>query len=187
MGYLNVNTVQNTSGRSLAGVTGTIVDSYYISSFAQYNILCTTGDGTRIPDLVLTVTPKRTTNVIMCEWNLSGEIDNNTLFTVFKKVGSGSWGLITTAGEQGYNNSIGNVNYSGISPGWYDGDFSSTPANNVMNYSFVAGTTSKIDIGLALRNPNGGTNNFVNRTNSSWGQASYETTMSYAYLFEIYA
>lgn len=185
MGVLNVNTINSTAGRSLAGVSGTIVDAYYCSSFAQHTVLSTTGDGTRIPDLILSIKPKRTTNRIFCEWAISGEIHHNTSFRIHRRTNAGSWGLITTGGEQGYNNAAGAANWSGLQSGYYDGNNSSTPTMNHVTYTFIAGTTEELDLALALTSP-AGQNNQVNRTFDSWGQTNYETTMSYAYLYEIY-
>lgn len=186
MASLNVNTINNTSGRSLAGVSGTIVDSYFCSSFAQQTVLSTTGDGTRISDLILSITPKRTTNRILCEWAICGEVHNNTMFRIHKRTNGGSWSIITTAGEQSYNANAGTANWSGLQSGWYDGNNSSTASVNTINYTFIAGTTSTIDLCIALTSYEG-QNNHINRTFDSWGQTSYETTMSYAYLHEIYA
>ena len=188
MSYLRTNTVNNTSGLSLAGVSGTIVDSYFTTSTQSYATLSqNTGNGTRIEDLTLRIKPKRTSNIIICEWGISGEVHHDGMFLIHKRTNLGSWGLATTAGEEGYNNTYGNQLYSGMSNGYYDGNYSSTPANHVIRYSFVANTTEEVDIAVALRHSSQTYTNFINRTTDSWGQQYYEVLKSYAWLFEVYA
>jgi hypothetical protein len=184
MSYLRTNQVINTSGLTIAGVNGTIVDSYFTSSNQIHNVFpTTTGDGTRIEDLVLSIKPKRFTNIIICEWQLTGEIHQDTCILVHKRGSSGRWLLPTSAGEQGYNGFYGNQPWSGISCGFYDVDHNSTPQSHSIRYSFIANTSEQVDISLALR---GGYGAALNRSYGSWGTTSYEVLKSYAWLYEVY-
>ena len=135
MGYLRTNLVRSESGVDLAGVPGTVCDAFYTMSANVHQIRSTdntTNNGTRIPDLILTIKPKRTTNIILCEWSLFGEIQNDTCFIIQKRVNFGTWTVPTNAGEEGYNSVGGNVYWSGIQSGWHDSDNASTPTTNTI-------------------------------------------------------
>lgn len=189
MGRLNVDTIRNRAGRDIAGVSGTIVDNYYTVSQSSAVILTNyTGNGTRLPMLTLKIKPKATNNIIICEWSIFHEVYNDNCWLVHKRTNHGNWGLVTTSGEQGYNNAAGNQYWSGISNPRYDVDFNSTPHTEMIQYHFVAGTTNWVEIALALRSS--GTTQYncpINRTQGSWGQTSYETGTSYGWLYEVKA
>ena len=189
MSQLKVNTIRNTAGKDIAGVSGTIVDTYYTTSSSSHMVLTNyNNNGTRVPDLTLVIKPKATNNIIICEWSVYNEVYNDNVWLIHKRVNYGSWGLVTTGGEEGYNSAAGNQYWSGISMPRYDVDFNSTPHTQNIQYHFVANTTNTVEIALALRCS--GANQYncpINRTQGSWGQTSYENGTSYAWLYEIKA
>ena len=188
MSRISVNTIQNTSGVTLVSNTGgNVVGSQFCYMTEQLYIRTDVdgGGGTLIPGLTMCITPKKSTNIIICEWMVSGEVYNDNMFVIHRKIGNGTWGLITDGGQQGYNNDVGNVRWSGITPGWYDPDFSSTPQTNNIQYHCVAGTTSTLCFGVAIRSTSSTYWHPINRTYNSTGQTSYENSASTGYLFEI--
>ena len=189
MGRLNVDTIRNTAGRNIAGVSGTIVDNYYTSTSSSFVILTNyDNNGTRLPALTLKIKPKSASNIIVCEWSIFHEVYNDNVWLIHKRTNHGSWGLVTTTGEEGYNSAAGNQYWSGISQPRYDPDFNSTPHTEMIQYHFVAGTTNFVEIALALRCSSATQYNCpINRTQGSWGQTSYENGTSYAWLYEVKA
>ena len=188
MTRLNVNAIQNTSGVNLVTSSGGhVVDTKVVYMTQQLYVRSDVdgGGGSLIPGLSMCVTPKKSSNIIICEWMISGETYNDNMFVVHKKVGTGTWAIVTDGGQQGYNNDVGNVRWSGIVPGWYDPDFSSTPQTVNLQYHFVANTTSTLCLGPAIRSTSTSYWNPINRTYNSTGQTSYENSVSTGYLFEI--
>lgn len=185
MSYLQVGQIQNVAGVTLVpGGVGNVVDTRMCWMTEQLIVRSSSGNGILIPGLTMCIKPKKSTNVLICEWMISGETYNDNTFVIHKKVGTGSWGLITDAGQQGYNNDTGNNQWSGISAGWYDPDFNSTPQTANIQYHFVPNTTDNICLGVAIRGPNT-YNNPINRTIGSSGQTSYENAVSTGMIFEI--
>lgn len=185
MSYLRVNTVQTVAGNTLipSGV-GNVVDMRMCWMSEQTVVRNNTGNGVLIPGLTMCIKPKKSTNILICEWMIEGETYNDNVFVIHKKVGTGTFGLITDAGQQGYNNDVGNQTWSGISPGWYDPDFNSTPQTVNIQYHFVPNTTDQICLGVAIRGPSV-YNCPINRTIGSSGQTSYENSVSTGMMFEI--
>jgi len=180
--FIEVNSVKNLAGKQTVFNTGGHVVDFAVTSYAQGQLIYGgTGNGTMIEGLSLTITPKKSTNIIICCWNINGEAHWNTNFRVFR---NGS--LITTAGEEGYNNESGNVEWSGIISGWYDNNNDSTPSNYKLMYQQVAGTTSTITYTPATKRSGGSDYWFyLNRTVASSGGDNQENTVSNGYLFEI--
>ena len=115
MSYLKVNTINNTSGVTLvpSGV-GNVVDTRMTYMSDQLYVRNNTGNGVLIPGLQMCITPKKSTNILVCEWMIEGETYNDNVFVIHKKVGNGSWALVTDASYQGYNNDVGNQLWSEI-------------------------------------------------------------------------
>ena len=193
MGYLRTNLVRSESGVDLAGVPGTVCDAFYTMSANVHQIRSTdntTNNGTRIPDLILTIKPKRTTNIILCEWSLFGEIQNDTCFIIQKRVNFGTWTVPTNAGEEGYNSSVGSaVQWSSFYSGFYDTDDNSTPNKHPLLYSVIAGSTVSRNYGIAFSSSN--TTSTTDRTfrlNRSYGRLGenqYENGISTGVIYEV--
>jgi len=186
MSYLQVNSIQNVAGVTLVpGGVGNVVDTRVCWMTEQLIVRNNTTNGVLIPGLTMCIKPKKSTNVLICEWMISGETYNDNVFVIHKKVGtSGTWGLITDSGQEGYNNAAGNQSWSGISCGWYDPDFSSTPQTANIQYHFVPNTTDTVCLGVAIRGPTVYSCP-INRTQGSSGTQSYENAVSTGMIFEI--
>jgi hypothetical protein len=110
-----------------------------------------------------------------------GEIHHDNVFLVHRDST-----LITTAGEEGYNNNVGNNRWSGITNQSYDQNTDSTPNIITIIYSQIAGSTATRTYAPAVRSSSGSTfTYFQNRTNSSTGQNSYEAGVSFGILYEV--
>lgn len=141
------------------------------------------GNGTEISGLRLSISPRHSGNLLLCQWVLSGELSHNNVFLVFR-----DGGLITTGGEQGYNNEVGNNRWSGFISSTYDSanDNSSTPHHWYIQYFCNADSTASRFYSPAVRSSEGGNDTLhLNRTYSSGGQDSYEITVSTGVIYEI--
>lgn len=144
---LNVDTVRNLSNNITLTTSGSVVGFHQVFSTEYVNfVAAVSGNGLEVYPLRLSITPKNANNILIMEWMLGGEAHQNVGFLVHR---NGS--LITTAGEQAYNNDAGNVRYSTVGVGWYDANNDTTPANNRLTYQCVAGSTETRTYAPAVR------------------------------------
>lgn len=182
--FIEVDKVTNVAGKQTVYSSGGHIVDFAVATYEEQALIYGgTGNGTMFQQLSLTITPKKSTNIIIASWMINGESHWNKVFRVFR---NGS--LITTTNEQGYNNESGNVEWSGIISGWYDNNYASTPNSFKLMYQQVANTTSQITLTPAIKDA-GGTDQwfYLNRTQASTGAESYEQMVSTGYLFEISA
>jgi hypothetical protein len=168
---LRVNDIYNLAGKRLvASGVGNVVSSDFVQTCEPYLVYTrNSGNGTRFNALSLSVTPKKSSNILVMQWVLTGEVSWDEVLLLHRNDS-----LITDGGQQGY---IG---------GWYDRDNSSTPQSFKLTYHCVANTTSPLYFTPAVRSSQGSENWWrLNRTWNSNGQNSYERTCSLGYLFEI--
>lgn len=186
---LNVNTIITTSGNPLIsndlGNHCVNFTQCYMTESATYSA-ANTGNGTTINDLKLVVSPRNANNILIMEWMMTAEIVQDAVFLIHR---DGS--LVTTSGEQGYNNVSGNVRYSGICAGWYDNNNDSTPSNYRITYQCIAGTTNSIEFAIAVRSSNSTSRTFyLNRCinldsgGTTPSTAGRELNTSYGYCLE---
>lgn len=177
-GILNVDTVRNTSNRTTLTTAGSIVGFTQVFFPDYVNFTSGTGAaGIELWPLKMSYTPKNANNKLIMEWILGGEAANNDLFVVYK---NGS--IITDSGEQGYNNSAGLQNWSGLTATWYDGNNDTTPTNFRLYYHCTAGSTATRTYAPGFKSSDGTNNSY--RLNRYYSTAS-ENTVSYGHLFEI--
>lgn len=139
------------------------------------------GNGTEISALRMTMTPRHSGNLLLCQWVVAGEMHNDCVFTIFK-----NGGLITTGGEQGYNAETGNARWSGFITSTYDVDNSSTPHHWFIQYFCNAENTSSRNYAPAVRSSNGNNRTlYLNRTQGSNGQNGHEVQVSTGVMYEI--
>jgi len=130
----------------------------------------------------IAITPKRSDSYLMIMWHLSIEIQNHdTTMRLFK---NGS--VITTSGREGYNNNVGQTNYSGYRVANYDGDDSSTPHTLTTMYHTPSENTSARHYSMGFRTADSSSNKniYINRTVGSNGQDSHENGVSTAVIYE---
>ena len=180
---INVNDIYNLAGKRIVnrGI-GNVVGfdaCQNCQPFLVYNR--NSGNGTRLNTLSLSITPKKSTNIIVCQWMITGEESWDEVFLLHRNDG-----LITDGGQQGYNSEAGNNRWSGLLAGWYDNNNSSTPASWKLQWHGTAGTTSRITFTPATRSSQGSENWFrMNRCWDSNGQGNYERTCCTGFLYEI--
>jgi len=109
----------------------------------------TTGNGTRITALNISIAPKRASSLLLITWMINGELHHDNVFTVYQGTD-----LITTEGFQGFNNEAGNVRWSGVASAFYDRNESSTPSNWVIQYAALAGSTTSRTYAPAVKSSN---------------------------------
>lgn len=140
---------------------GMILQTVYVRMDSQITYSSpATGNGTTIAGLAITITPKRSTSLLLCTWMINCEITENNVFLVHR---NGT--LITTAGFQGYNNVAGNSRWSGVMAPFYDGDSATTLSNHILQYVVPATATTTATIAPAIRSSDGNARTlYMNRT-----------------------
>ena len=160
---------------------GMILQTVYVRMDAQTTYSSpATGNGTTVAGLAITITPKRSSSLLLCTWMINCEITENNVFLVHR---DGS--LITTAGYQAYNNVAGNSRWSGVMAPFYDWDTNSTLSNHILQYVIPATATTTTTIAPAIRSSDGNARTlYMNRT-AITPQNSYEISVSSGMIQEI--
>jgi len=140
---------------------GSVVQAVYVRTDNRTTYAAnTSGNGTTITDLNMTITPKFATSRLIMQWMISGEVHHDTTLVIHK-----NGNLITDAGVTGYNSVAGNVRSSGYVSGIYDTDVNSTQELYFVQYSQIAGTTSSVTFAPATRSSTSTAYTFaINRT-----------------------
>ena len=140
---------------------------------------------TIISDLNTTIVPISATSKLLITFNIFWEGLYDSSLRILKNNS-----LITTAGEEGYNNVSGNQIWSGISVGDYDTDVASTPRYQTLQYWNTSGNTASRYYGLLATASTGASHIYaLNRAYAGAvnGQAQYETGVSSVIIMEISA
>ena len=147
----------------------------------------TSANGVELTGLRVSITPKFSTSMIVCQFQIFGEGTTNAhnyLFNVYK---NGS--VPTTGSYLGYNSEGGNTSWSGIAMVQsYDssGNSESTPSTRMFMYHDFPNTTNAIIYAPGIKDSNASNYNFyINRPVSSSGEGSYEVGVSYSTVWEI--
>lgn len=136
------------------------------------------GNDTPLAVLAITITPKYSTSLLICQWYVSGEANEDVVLRV-QKDGS--------TPPDGYNTEAGNVAWSGIVAWEYDRNQSSTPGQRVVNYFDAPGNTIPHTYVPSVRDSSTGSDGiYLNRTFNSTGANAYEATVSFGMIWEIY-
>jgi len=140
----------------------------------------TTGDGTRITDLDLIITPKLASSTLIMQWMVNCEVNQDTVFLIHKN------NILITAENYEGRNSVGNQGYIGYSLTNYDVDTASTMSNYFIQYAIPAFSTDTQTFSLAVRSSSATAQTFyLNRTAGSAGQAQYENAVSLGTIMEV--
>lgn len=99
-------------------------------------------DATPVSALNLSITPRFSNSMILCQWMISGEMLHDATYVIFKN------GVIAA---DGYNLQAGNILGSGYAVSAYDVDNSTTPYNMKIMYAGFPGGTGLVTYGLAVR------------------------------------
>jgi hypothetical protein len=158
-------------------IPGMIVQTTFMQTSAQtVTAIATSGDGTIISDLNISITAKTNTGKFYVKWMVHGEIHWDSVFRIYKN------NVLV-----GYNTIQGIQQWSGAAAVAYDNDTISTQSNYIIQWIDEAaktiGTTYTFSVGLIT---NAASRNFtLNRTTSSAGTGAYEAAMSGAIAYEI--
>lgn len=138
-----------------------------------------TGDSI-ISYLNVAITPKSASSMLLCQFQISGEVEYNSVYRAYR-----DGGLIYSSGYEGYNTEDGNQ-WSGIATVQYDTDLASTPNTQLITYHVPAYNTNPTTMQIAVRSSNGNNSLIcINRPFNSGGSNSYEIGVCYAYVWEI--
>lgn len=149
-------------------------------SFTTYSSPPNTG-GTRITDLNLVITPKRSDSLLIMQWMLNGEVNHDNVFLIHKNDA-----LITDSGYQGRNSLGGTSTWVGYVPANYENNTASTAACYFIQYAIPSGSTNQQTFCPATQSSSGTTHTFyLNRTVSNAGAAAYENMVSTGKIMEI--
>jgi hypothetical protein len=141
----------------------------------------TSGNGTRVTALNISIAPKKASSLLLITWMINGEMHQDNVFTIHQGTS-----LITTSGFEGFNNQAGNVRWSGVSSAFYDRDESSTPSNWFIQYAVPAINTTSRTYAPAVRSAGGTAFTFaLNRTLNGATSDSFESMVSTGMVMEI--
>lgn len=164
--------------------SGSIIQTVVVRSDTRttYTSL-TSGNGTTVSALNLTITPRYADSTLVIEWMMNGEIHHDNVFVLHK-----DGNLITTANYEGYNNQAGNQRWSGYVSAFYDRDESSTPSNWNIFYSCPAENTTSRTYAPAVRSSTDTQYTFsLNRTLAGLTQDAHESMVSIGIVHEVSA
>jgi hypothetical protein len=176
--------IKNSSGSVLTKIDstgefvhpGTILQFINIRSDAIVSYPFSTGNGTEISALNMTITPRYANSKLLIQWELGYESNYNGSIVIWKN------GSIMS---NGYNTVIGNQSWSGYATTAYDGgDVASTPNRNTITFIDSPGVTTATTYSLAVRSHEASTFR-LNQAFSNAGANAYENQVSMGYIMEI--
>jgi hypothetical protein len=164
----------NSSGQFVS--PGNIVQLVNVRSDALVSYSFSTGNGTEISALNMTITPKYANSKLLMQWELGYESNYNGSIVIWKN------GSILS---NGYNTVVGNQSYSGYATTAYDGgDVASTPNRTTITFIDSPGVTTATTYSLAVRSHEASTFK-LNQAFSNAGANAYENQVSLGYIMEI--
>ena len=183
--YTDTNAMHMWTGSTWRNMTyppDSIVQVKYVRTDVQTTYTTpTSGNGTTITQLNLTITPKYSNSLLLMQWMINGELHQDNVFLIHR---DGS--LVTTSTYEGYNNVTGNSRWSGMMSGFYDQNEDSTPSNWFLQYLMPASSTSSTTLAPAIRSSSGSNYTFaLNRTINAASQDAYERMVSTGTIWEI--
>lgn len=156
------NIITLESGHTISGLPPTAViqantvRSDTLTTYAG----ATSGNGTTISLMNVSITPTSTESMLYMKWMLNAETQQDLVFLIHR-----NGNLITDVGYEGYNADTGNQRYSGIVSGWYDNNNDSTGSNFCIHHFVKANTTETVTFSPAVRSSYGTAVSFVMNTN----------------------
>lgn len=162
--------------------TGAILQTVVVRSDTRTSYSsATSGNGTTVGELAITITPKYATSHIWCRWMITGEFHQDNVFLVHRD------GVLITSSPTGYNSQVGNSRWSGMMAAFYDRNEDSTPSTWRMHYvDDTASSAATRTYAPAVRGSGGSAYTFyLNRTVNAATQDNYEQSISYGIAMEI--
>ena len=157
--------------------TGTVANVVMVQTREQGTYSApASGDGTEVTPLRLTITPKKTGNIIILEWVVSGEMQANVVYIVTR---NGTRLADTT--------NASNNRWAGVSAQSYDNENGTTPENPVVKIidmnSLDVATTYELRVRASAPEER---TLYLNRTMVSAGGDYYEASLSTGIATEIW-
>jgi hypothetical protein len=143
----------------------------------------TAGNGTTVADLNMTITPRSSSNLLICTWFIFFEVHHDNIFLVHR-----DGALPTAAGYEGYNNLQGNSRFSGLQCAPYDNanNNDTTPHMAKLVYYDIAGSTTARTYAPAVRSSSATAYTFyLNRVVQNTGADNDECGVSFGRIMEI--
>lgn len=141
----------------------------------------TSGNGTTVTDLGITIAPLYATSNLIIQWIINGELSHDNVFLIHR-----DGAIINTIGEEGYNSLAGNQRWSGYCTGFYDADDNSTPANWNIMYTCTAASVTSRTYAPAVRSSTATAYTFaLNRTLGNGPDNYFESMVSFAIAYEV--
>ena len=175
-------------GSGYGAFTGNVVQC----RVTRYDGQATASTGTGVDGIELTVmrtsiTPKFSTSMILCQFQIHSEISTNdwdAMFTVYRN------GVVPTGTYAGFNTTVGNALWSGLSmtnPYDSSNNVDSTPFTSSFIYHDFPSTTNTLTYAPGIKTSNAGTIKtiYLNRTYTSTGTTSYEAGVCFSTVWEI--
>jgi hypothetical protein len=165
--------------RDNANLTNTTLQYSSIRTDAMTNYsMPVYGNGQKVNELDITITPKYANSKIIVRWEIQYEAGYNGGFVVWKN------GVL--AGN-GYNTVAGNNTMNSYAPFEYDADVASTSNRTILTYVDSPGSTSPITYSVAGRSSDTASaqNFWLNRTVSNVNASAYESGVSIGEIWEI--
>lgn len=179
----NNNQILVTNGHSLIS-PGSVIQC----KVTRYDTITsyTTGtslSGVEMTDLRVSITPKRSNSLIICQFQIHGEgaSTHNYIFRVFKN------GSVPTGTYAGFNTAVGDQHWSGIAMALpYETDYDSTPFTQNFMYFDFPGVTTPITYAPGVKESAGTSYVWhLNKTVNASNSANYERGVSMSIAWEI--
>ena len=175
---LNITTGTH-SGTILNSATfpaGCVIQCHHILTSTRTSYSCPVGaGGTRMTELDLPITLKSSNSKIICQWQISGEVQHNQGFEIFKDDALATHGKNLNASNR----------YSFFALVGYDQDYDSTPHTYHIQYIDPSPTSATYNVRVSSSDSGTGRSFYLNRAQGSGGQDSYENGVSTGVIWEI--
>jgi hypothetical protein len=180
VGGSKVGTIGSDYGAFRGNVVQCLVNRYDTQTTVTTG---TSSSGIEITGLRVTITPKFSNSLIVCQFQIHGEgaSTHNFMYNVYKD------GIVPTGNYAGFNTIQGDNIWSGISMALpFESDYSNTPYTKTFLYHDYPGTTSAIIYAPGVKSTNGSSYiYYINRAVSGTGSSEVEAGVSYSMIWEI--
>ena len=155
---------------------GCVIQCHHIISNTKTTYSCPVGTGgTQMTELDLPITLKSSNSKIICQWQISGEVQHNQGFEIFKDDALATNGKNTNDGNR----------WSFFAYTGYDNDYDSTPQTYHIQYIDANPTSATYNVRVSSSDSGTGRSFYLNRAQGSAGQDSYENAVSTGIIWEI--
>ena len=172
----DITYANGTLGSGTIFPSGHVIQCHHIitSTRTSYNAPQGTG-GTRITELDLPITLKSSNSKIVCQWMMTHEVQHNSVIEIFKDDALATHGKNLNASNR----------YSGFWTVGLHNDADSTPHTSHIQYIDPNPTSATYNLRVTSSNADTNRVFYLNRSQGSSGQDSYENGVSTGIIWEI--